>query len=72
VWFRGVAGKHYDTKHLIPKTGPDGKPTRVNFTMEEVHIDAAKKVRREGRAAIQVHLTPYEASQMHLTPYEAS
>jgi hypothetical protein len=38
-------GKYYDTKHLVPHRDASGKLSNVNFSLEEVHIEAPAKVR---------------------------
>lgn len=42
---RCVAGKHYETKHAVPYRNVNGKLSRVNYTFEEVHVEAPAKVR---------------------------
>lgn len=43
--YRCVAGKHYETKHAVPYRNVNGKLSRVNYTFEEVHVEAPAKVR---------------------------
>ena len=44
-----LSGKYYDTKHMIPyHRNRGGKLSNVNFPLEEIHIEAPAKVRREG------------------------
>ncbi|TFJ86378.1 hypothetical protein NSK_002586 [Nannochloropsis salina CCMP1776] len=37
-------GKYYDTKHLVPHRDASGKLSNVNFSLEEVHIEAPAKL----------------------------
>jgi hypothetical protein len=41
VW---TTGKYYETKHLVPSKKADGKLCRINYSFEDIHIDAPAKV----------------------------
>ena len=41
-----LIGKHYETKHVVPHRMIDGKPSRVNFTFDEVHSDVPRRIAR--------------------------
>lgn len=39
-----MIGKHYETKHLVPTRRSDGKLSQINYSFEEVHVDAARRI----------------------------
>ena len=46
-----MIGKHYETKHIVPHRVIDGKSSRVNFTMDEVHHQIPARIARIAKEA---------------------
>lgn len=46
-----MIGKHYDTKHIVPTRRADGNLSRINFGLEEVHVDIARKIAKISKDA---------------------
>jgi len=44
-------GKHYETKHFVPHRTINGKPSRVNFTFDEIHCEMAGTIARLAKEA---------------------
>jgi len=39
-----MIGKHYETKHLVPTRRADGNLSRVNYSLEEVHVTIPRTI----------------------------
>jgi len=46
-----LVGKHYETKHIVPHRTINGKPSRVNWTFDEVHSEIPRKLARLSKEA---------------------
>jgi NADH dehydrogenase (ubiquinone) 1 alpha subcomplex subunit 9 len=46
-----MVGKHYETKHAVPTRRANGKLSRVNYDLDEVHATIPEKIARLAKEA---------------------
>ncbi|KAJ1439107.1 hypothetical protein B484DRAFT_444236 [Ochromonadaceae sp. CCMP2298] len=59
-----MIGKHYETKHLVPTRREDGSLSRVNYSLQEVHVDiprAIAEVCRDAGVQTFIHMSAMSA-----------
>jgi NADH dehydrogenase (ubiquinone) 1 alpha subcomplex subunit 9 len=59
-------GKHYETKHAVPTRRADGTLSRVNFSFDEIHVQAAEviaELAKEEGVKGMIHLSSLSADE---------
>lgn len=70
-----LIGKSYETKHVVPTKRADGKLSRVNFSFQEVHVDAAKalaEVAKEAGVNRFIHVSASAANKSSASEWSRS